>query len=232
TRQVELIRVEYVMQKIAAAVEARARLARLNQPCILFQKRGDRRNNVIEPIVRRVHGGPARLPGHVHGRPVVEYGAETNDVIAREAVTERARAGGIRGEHAAERAFAVGWVRRETPANARQFLGEIAIDYARLNADGIGAHIQNGAEMFAQIDNQPRAERFASDARARAARHQGHLMLAGVAYQRLHVLFVARHDDAGRPHLEDGGVRAVERARQIIEQQFAFEDALQVIADA
>ncbi len=86
--------------------------------------------------------------------------------------------------------------------------------------------------MLAQIDDQSAAERLAGHAGAGPAGDQRHLMFAGVAHQRLHVLLVARHDDAGRPHLEDGGVGAVQHAVKIVEQQLALDDALEVVADA
>ncbi len=165
--------VEYVVQKVAAAVEARARPARLDQSRVLVEQRHDGRDDVIAPIVRRVHGRPAGLPSHVHGIAVIEYGAKADDMIAGESVTESTRAGSVGGQHAAEGAFAAGRVRCEAPTDSRQCSGEIAIDHARLNADGLGAHFEDGSEMLAEIDDQPGPERFTGDARARAARTRG-----------------------------------------------------------
>ena len=86
--------------------------------------------------------------------------------------------------------------------------------------------------MSAEIDDEAGAERFAGQAGAGAAGDQGSLVLAGVADQGLHVLLVARHDDAERLDLEDRGVGAVQVARQVVEEEFAFDDAFEVVADA
>lgn len=57
-------------------------------------------------------------------------------------------------------------------------------------------------------------------------------MLAGKAHQRRHVVLVARHGDAKWLHFKNGCIRRIERARQIVEEKLAFQDALQIIADA
>src|SRR5262249_25413025 len=88
------------------------------------------------------------------------------------------------------------------------------------------------AEVPAEIDDEAGAERLAGHAGAGAAGHQRDLVLAGVADQGAHVVLVARHHDAGRHHLEDGGVGAVEAARQVVEEQVALDDPLEVVAQA
>jgi len=85
--------------------------------------------------------------------------------------------------------------------------------------------------MPAAIDDQPWAERFTSDAAAGAARHERDLVLARVAHQRLYVRLIARHDDAERANLKDAGIRAVKRARKVIEEKLSLEESLQVVAD-
>ena len=78
----------------------------------------------------------------------------------------------------------------------------------------------------------PGAERFTGEAGAGAARGERGLVLAGVADEGVHVVFVARHDDAERLDLEQRGVGAVEGARDVVEEEFPFDDPFQVVANA
>jgi hypothetical protein len=98
-------------------------------------------------------------------------------------------------------------------------------------AHGVRAHLDDAAEALAEVDDEPGAKRLAADAGAGAAGDERDVVLMGVADERLQVLLVARPDHAGRRHLEDAGVGAVEGARQVVKKQLALEEALQVVAD-
>ena len=85
--------------------------------------------------------------------------------------------------------------------------------------------------MPAQIDDQSGTECLAGHAAAGAARHESQVLLLRITDQGLNVFLVARHDDASGPHLKNAGVGAVQGAGQVVKEQFALEEALQVFAD-
>ena len=93
------------------------------------------------------------------------------------------------------------------------------------------ADFDDVAKVLAEIDDEAGAERFAGEAGAGAARDQRDALFAGVAHQVAHVVLVARHDDAGGLDLEDAGVGAVEDARHVVEEEFALDEALQVVLE-
>jgi hypothetical protein len=57
-------------------------------------------------------------------------------------------------------------------------------------------------------------------------------MLLSVAHEIADILFIARRHDSGGFHLEDAGVGAVELARKVVAEDFAFEEALQIILES
>jgi hypothetical protein len=75
--------------------------------------------------------------------------------------------------------------RNEPPSAPRQRLAQFAADDAGLNAHQLVADGENSAEMHRQIDDDPRPQRRADLPGAGAARHQRHLVFAGVAEERL-----------------------------------------------
>src|ERR1700691_270810 len=54
-------------------------------------------------------------------------------------------------------------------------------------------------------------------------------MLLSVTHEAAHVLFIARQYDAGGLDLEDAGIGAVEQTCDVVEKDFAFEEAKQVV---
>jgi hypothetical protein len=54
-------------------------------------------------------------------------------------------------------------------------------------------------------------------------------MLRRVTHQGLHILFVTGDDDAERLDLENAGVGAIESTRQLIKEEFALDEALQIV---
>src|SRR5205807_2368017 len=120
----------------------------------------------------------------------------------------------------------------EAAALAGQARVQVAADDAGLHAHGVGPHVEDGAEVPAEIDDQAGAERLAGDAAAGAARDQRDAALAGVADQGAHVVFVARRDGAERLDLKDAGVGAVEGAREVVEEEVPLDESLEVVANA
>ncbi len=151
----------------------------------------------------------------------------------RVAVLQAARAGGVGREHPADGAGRLASrVRGETAAD----FGELRIQPlqhdARLHAHRVGSNFPNLAQMPAQVDDQPIAQRFAGDAGARPARDQRHLVFRAVAHDCLDVLGVERGDRAERLDLEDARIGTVEPAAKVIEHNLAAHDLPQIVANA
>ena len=164
---------------------------------------------------------------------VVENGPQRNDVIARVAVTQGAGAGRIVRQHAADGALCpAGRIGRETPSFAGQASVQIAMDDARLHTHAVGRNVKNLAEMPAEIDNEPGAERFAGHAAAGAAGNQRNAVLAGIAHQAAHIFLIARHHDAERLDLEDTGIGGVQNTTQIVKEDVPLDESLEIVADA
>jgi hypothetical protein len=231
--EVEVVLRQHVVQEVAAAVEGGARPAGADQRRVLLEQADDREDDVLQPAGRAVRRRPAWLPGHRRRLPGVEHGAEGGDVVARVAVAQGGGPGGVVGQHAADGTpVAAGRVGGEAAADAGQLGVQVAVDHPRLDADPVGADLEDVAEVPAQVDDEAGAEGLAGDAGAGPARHERHLVLGGVADDGLDVLLVPRDDHAERPDLEDAGVGAVERAAQVVEQDVAADNAAQVVADA
>src|SRR5439155_17490456 len=163
---------------------------------------------------------------------VVQHQSHGADVVAGVAVLDRPRPGGVGGEHTPQRTgVAAGRVRREAAAELRQPGVDLPQRDARLRPQRSVGDFDDLAEMLAEIHDQSRAQRFAGDSGAGAARDQGQLVLGGVADQALHVLLVARHGHAERLHLEDAGVGAVQRPGEFVEVQLALEEPLEVVGE-
>ena len=115
-------------------------------------------------------------------------------------------------------------------ANLKQILQDLA-QIVQVQQESLPPEPLCLREMLAEIHDQSRAQRFAGDSGAGAARDQGQLVLGGVADQGLHVLLVARHGHAERLHLEDAGVGAVQRPGEFVEVQLALEEPLEVVGE-
>src|SRR5206468_3665733 len=104
------------------------------------------------------------------------------DVVARVAVAQGVGAGGVVGDHAADGTLVgAGRVGGEPATVAGQALVDFAAGDAGLDADGVDADVEDGAEVPAQVEDQAGAERLAGDAGAGAARDQRQAVLRGVA---------------------------------------------------
>src|SRR5262245_12114278 len=101
----------------------------------------------------------------------------------------------------------------------------------RLDANPIPFDGQDGAEMAAQINDEAGAEGFASQPATGSPRYQRHAILHGVADQGLDLRFIPGSDDAQRLDLKDTGVGTVERARQVIKEAFAPDEAPEIVAN-
>ena len=92
-------------------------------------------------------------------------------MVARVAVAQGAGAGGVGRQHAADGALSplAGSGAKRRPDRGQPRV-QVAVDDAGLHAHRVGADVEDGAEMPAEIDDQPGAERLAGDAGAGAAR--------------------------------------------------------------
>src|SRR5437870_4033103 len=72
----------------------------------------------------------------------------------------------------------------------------------------------------------------ARDARARSPRAKRDLMFGGAADQGADILLVTRGHHAQRPHLEETGVGAVKRPRDVVKENVPANDPFEVIANA
>ena len=95
-------------------------------------------------------------------------------MVAGVAVAQGIGPGSVAGNHAAHGASGgTGRVGGEATAAVRQARVELATGHARLHADGVGTDFENGAEMTAEIDDQPAAEGFAGQTGAGAGGIRG-----------------------------------------------------------
>src|SRR5262249_1062005 len=85
--------------------------------------------------------------------------------------------------------------------------------------------------MAAQINNDSAAERFPCDPSPGAPRNNRDLMLARIANEGLHVLFIAGDNDTGRLDLEDARIGAVQCSGEIVEEEVAFDPPPEVVMD-
>src|SRR4029077_17655331 len=118
-------------------------------------------------------------------------------MVARIAMPEGASARGVRSHHAADRAVtAASRIGSEAPACFAQNFIQVAVHHAWLNAHGVRANFHDLAEMFAEIDNEAVPQRLSGYAAADSSWNERHMMLRGIANQRLHILLIARNGDA------------------------------------
>src|SRR5262249_17988642 len=150
----------------------------------------------VAEMRRRVHGRKRiRMPTDLDDVAAVENHPQGADVIAGGAMTEGVGAGRVGREHAADRAdVAAGGVRPGPAA----FLGESGVESrerdARLDADPVGADVDDLSKGTREIDDDAATQRFASDAGAGSARDEGNLVLEGVADELGEIGLVARDD--------------------------------------
>src|SRR5262245_17196683 len=127
-------------------------------------------------------------------------------MMARVAIFDGARAGGVVCQHAAYRAdAAAGRVGRKATSDLRQSRVEACPGHARLHAHRVGADFDYLSKVLAEIDNETRAQRFARQSSSRPARDEGDALLLRVSHEAAHVFLIPRQDDAGRLDLKDAG---------------------------
>src|SRR5438128_1943766 len=127
-------------------------------------------------------------------------------MVAGVPMNQGTRAGGVVGQHAADRA----------DLTARRVGGEAAADFGKtgvesvqsnagLNTNGGVVDFKDFAKVPAEIDNETPAQRLARHAGARAARDKRQVVLKRVARESAHILFVAWHGYANGLYLKDAG---------------------------
>ena len=147
------------------------------------------------------------------------------------AVQHRSRAARVVRDHAADgRAARGGDVGREAQAVRLQLRVQLVEHDARLDArPALGdVHLEDAVEVLRGVDDEAGADRLAGLRRAAAARRDRDAVAAGDLDRPDDVLARARDDDAERLDLIDAGVGGIERARDGIESDFAFDRALKV----
>jgi hypothetical protein len=83
--------------------------------------------------------------------------------------------------------------------------------------------------MFAEIKDQTLAEALAGHPGASAAANDRQMMLGGVADDGLYICFINWDHDTQGLDLVDTGIRTVERAREVIEQEFATHYSAEIL---
>jgi hypothetical protein len=230
--QVKQAGVQHAVDRVTAPVEPRERLMGGDEQMVLVEQSRECRADLVEAGRRPVGIVREARAGDIDGVAVVEDDAQRFDVVAGSAMADRGRAGGVVGEHAAEGAdLTAAGVGGEASAVLCKPGVQACMHDAGLHADRVGADRDNCAEVAAQVDHQPGAERFAGQPGPRAARDQRNLVFAGVADQGAHVILVAGRNHAGGGNLEDAGVGAVQRAGEVVEPDLPLEEAAQVVAE-
>ncbi|MBV6505262.1 MAG: hypothetical protein ILNGONEN_00820 [Syntrophorhabdaceae bacterium] len=144
------------------------------------------------------------------------------------AVNQRAGAGGIVADHAADiGAITRCGFRRKMQAGRFDLLIQFIAHETRLNAHPtlVLVQLKNAIHEFGTINHQRLADGLAGQARAAPARQNRHAVFRRGA-NRLHdIVFVARDNHANRLNLVQAGVGAVQIARDLVKIYFAFDFA-------
>ncbi len=230
--QIDRFAIEHALEAIAAAIEAGPRLVGFDQRGVLIQERGQGRDDVLAPARLRLGRRPARVPADVDGVAAVQDHAQPADVIAGIAVPQDVEPRGVGGQHAADGAFLLGRVGSEPPALGQQPLVQLPQHHPRLDAHRVAADLEDLPEVPAQVHDQAGPQRLAGQAGAGAAGDQGELVLAGIADQGEYVGFVLRNSHSQGLDLEKRSVGAVKHPRQIVQEQRALDQALEVVTNA
>ncbi len=147
-------------------------------------------------------------------------------VIDGLAVQHAARAAGIVGHHAADGGAAGGGnIRREAQAQRRELRVQLIEHDARLDARPalLRVHFEHAVVIFRGIDLNAFADRLPGLRRAAAAHGDGTAEAPADLDDADDILARLRNHDAQRPDLIDAGVGRIERARDRVEADFAFD---------
>ena len=150
---------------------------------------------------------------------------ERQHVVRRDAVKGNVGAGGIIGNHAAERRAGTGGdIRPETKSVRFEESVELIQHDARADADGAFFQVQigNAAVVAGEIYDETLAERATDEAGARAARNDRHRGIGGRADDGGGLIGGARKGDRRRFDLINRGVGGVKLARQVVKRDVAI----------
>ena len=166
-----------------------------------------------------VDAGPRdnRLAAEFQHLPVRQHDLEALDVPPHGAVFQPARAGGVDGDHAADRGHRrIGRIGPEGPAPRPQVGVEPLVDDPRLHADRFWIDAQDPPQVLREVNDQPRPERFAGHAAAAAAGVQRDAFFGRVLHARGNVGGRSRTHDAQRPDFIDAPVAGEELAEKVV----------------
>jgi hypothetical protein len=218
------------VEQVSKSIEIRPGSASFNGLVVLLKEIGNRGGDVFEVTAGSSWRRSPRCFPYDRSIASVEDNARTDDVVAHVTMQKQARPRSIRRQHAPNGALNIAGRLRNEPATVLTKVPiQIAAHDTGLDPDAIRGGIQDGPEMPADVNDEPRAKRFPGKARTRASGHQRQRMFPGVADQGLEVGFVARDRHAERQHLKDAGIGAVEGARQLIEKEISFDETTKVV---
>ena len=174
-----------------------------------------------------------------HGREVRpaavrEDGVDIQDVVERLAVDDGVRAAGVVADAAAHSGAGAGdGVRPVHEAVLAHRGGEVIVDDAGLHArpPRLRRDFNHVAHVLGEVHDDGVVGRLSRERRPAAAWSHGHAVLARDADRGLDVVRRARHDDADRRHLEDGGVGGVHEAVVVVHPHFTGDLAAQPVGD-
>ena len=196
-----------------------------------------------EPQHRAIASGLQRVAGrHFAARNLAEVshaGIGQRDhrflnVVDGPAPPHAARAGGVVRDHAAYGGAARGGnVGRKTQAERRQLRIQFIQHDAGFHADPplVRIHFQHAVVVFRNVDLQAGPDRLAALRRAAAAHGDGAAVTPANLQAAQNVLAIPGNDHAHRLNLVDAGIGGIERARNRIEADLAFDLALQLPAE-
>ena len=195
--------------------------------------RGDG-EQVAHQIRRHVDAGVADA-AEMRARAVGQHGVDRQHVLARIAVTQRARAAGIVADHAADGGARRGRdIDRKPQPGGFQLAIELVEHDARLDhaAPAGDVEIEHAVEIMRAIDHQPVIDRLPGLRRAAAARRHRHPFRAANPDRPFGFLYGARRHHAERHDLVVRGIGGIAPTGEGVETHLAHLLGLQAAFQA
>ena len=156
---------------------------------------------------------------------------DLDDVVDGEAVRDRVRAPGVVAEHAADgRAVRRRRVGAEQEAHRPHVVVQLVLHHAGLHARPVLLLIdlEDVVHVAREVEDEGVVDRLPGQRRPPAARQERDAVLARQLERRLHVVRVARDDDAHGLHLVHGRIGRIEELRAGVEAYVTANDLLQL----
>ena len=170
-------------------------------------------------VVERVLAQPHDFTAGQHDRQAL-------DVLASRTVFQPVAAGGIDGDHTAQRGHRpIGRIRPKTTTHRRQLLVQLAQDDTRLKSHRIVIHLQHAPHGMGEIDHQSRAQRFAGQTGAGSPRVQRKTVLGGVLDAGHDIGRVLGSHHSQRPDLEHTGIAGIGLQEDVVAPDFTFQQS-------